>query len=445
MANVPLARQERENDLISPPRRRFLTTGSTAGNPFPSDEERVLLVDRRAYPIALSSFLVGTSISMILPLMPVFCSEIGISSSGYGIIVGAMGLSRLIANLPAGWLADKVGRRPLLIGGPLITAVGMLGMGLSTTFSAFLSFRIFSGVGGAFDMTAGQLYLSDISHPANRARVFAPAVMAFSAGSVVGPAIGGYLAGAYSMQLPFLIVSGGLVSVALSNYFLLPETIKKQSTTLQAKQGLWEEIQGMTRQWKPLWQQKDIRSVLGLHGAYWFVSSCCIYTTLPLLGSGTFGLSMAEIATWYVLMAIVNIAGARTSATLSDKYGRKATLVPSTVFMAASLMLMPFAGSYAQITGLVFGWGIGGALFGANTTTYISDRTTEATRSQALTLLRTCADGGLMLGGTCSGLMTLLSPEAPFVVSSILIALAGAHFARRAFRRGHSPPPPNET
>jgi len=414
----PSEEEEEEEHLPSAPRPR--QTG-----PPP--------IDHRIYPIALSSFLIGTSISMILPLMPVFCREIGISSGGYGVIVGAMGLSRLIANLPAGWLAEKVGRRPLLIAGPLITATGMLGMGFSASFPSFLAFRILSGVGGSFDMTAGQLYLSDISTPENRARVFAPSVMAFSAGSVVGPAIGGWLAATYSMQMPFILVSGGIACVAINNYLLLPETRTSNQYMHPTKLSLRRQLSDMVSQWRPLLRQQDIRSALALHGTYWFVSSSCIYTTLPLLGSEVLQLGMSEIATWYVIMSLISILGTRFSAHLSDHRGRKFALVPSAAIMSASLALFPLASAYSHVTSLVVLWGIGGALFGANTTAYISDKSTEGTRSQALTLLRSCADGGLMLGGAFSGMMSyFFSMDAPFMVGSFLMASAGLHFCFRA-------------
>ena len=58
-------------------------------------------------------------------VMPIFARDLGLSTAEYGVIVSVMGLSRLLANIPAAWAAEKYGRRPLLIGGPAITAIGL--------------------------------------------------------------------------------------------------------------------------------------------------------------------------------------------------------------------------------------------------------------------------------------------------------------------------------
>lgn len=374
---------------------------------------------------------------MILPLLPIFCKEIGISSVGYGIIVGAVGLSRFLSNVPAGWLADKFGRRPLLISGPAITAIGIVGMGLSSSFFPFLGCRILTGVGGALDMTAGQLYLSDISTPKNRARIFAPAVIAFSSGSVVGPAVGGWLAGHFSIQIPFFVVSTCIVGVVLINYLVLPETKKKlnleSKKKLDSSISIYKQLKEMLLNCKPLIKQRDIRSILYVHSSFWFASSSCIYTMLPLLGTENLLLTPSEVALWYVSLAIFNIVGTTLSAKISDKYGRKVTLVPSTILIGIATFLMPFVSSYAHLTALVCLWGCGGALFGANTSAYIIDKTTERTRSHALVLLRSCSDLGLMLGGIFAGTLNqYVSSNSPFLLAAFLVSAAGAHMAIRA-------------
>lgn len=54
-------------------------------------------------------------------------------------------------------------------------------------------------------MTAAHLYLSDISTPANRARTIAPLVAAWSVGGTIGPAIGGFLADRWGLQVGYLV------------------------------------------------------------------------------------------------------------------------------------------------------------------------------------------------------------------------------------------------
>ncbi len=147
-------------------------------------------IDKRVYPIVAQSLLTGTAIGIILPVMPIFAIQLGLSASQYGIVMSMMGVSRLVSNIPAAWAAEKYGRRPVLLGGNILTALGLALTGMSSTVVQLVSARFFTGSGSGFSMTASGLYLTDISTVKNRARTIAPGAAAFVAGMGIGPGIG---------------------------------------------------------------------------------------------------------------------------------------------------------------------------------------------------------------------------------------------------------------
>ena len=161
-------------------------------------------IDKRAYLLALSSFFMGTGIGVILPVMPNFAQSMGLSTSQYGAVIGVMGVTRLLFNIPAAYLADKYGRRPLLVSGPIITSIGMTCTAIVTSFNQLLGTRFLTGMGGSLQMAGAQSYLSDISTTKTRARTMAPLMIGFSGGAAMGPAIGGYLCDNYGLQYVFL-------------------------------------------------------------------------------------------------------------------------------------------------------------------------------------------------------------------------------------------------
>ena len=93
-----------------------------------------------------------------------------------------MGFSRLLANIPAAWAAEKYGRRPLLLCGNVLTAAGLAFNGLAHSVPGLVTARFATGVGGSFTLTSSGLYLADISNVKNRARTMAPGATAFIAG-----------------------------------------------------------------------------------------------------------------------------------------------------------------------------------------------------------------------------------------------------------------------
>ena len=86
--------------------REFKSVSNGGG----SDDDQSL--DKRVWPIAASNLLMGSAIGVMLPIMPLFAAENGISTAQLGAAVSAMGISRLLFNVPAAWAVEKFGRRP---------------------------------------------------------------------------------------------------------------------------------------------------------------------------------------------------------------------------------------------------------------------------------------------------------------------------------------------
>ena len=151
-----------------------------------------------------------------MPVMPLYARELGISPLGFGAIISVMGFTRLVTNVPFAVAADRHGRRPLLVGGSSLAALGMGVTGLATSFGELFLSRVLTGAGGGAQQTGAQLYLADIATPKNRARTMAPLGIAFSAGAAFGPAVGGSIGLSYGLGTPFFFVGAMMGCVRLT-------------------------------------------------------------------------------------------------------------------------------------------------------------------------------------------------------------------------------------
>ena len=102
---------------------------------------------------------------VVSPVIPLYAKDFGVSAAAVGLTLTVFALARLIVNVPAGIIADRFGRRILLVGGPVITSVGMIGSGLSDSIGELLVWRFVAGAGSAFYMSGAMLYLIDIAPP----------------------------------------------------------------------------------------------------------------------------------------------------------------------------------------------------------------------------------------------------------------------------------------
>ncbi|MCH1434095.1 MAG: MFS transporter, partial [Acidimicrobiales bacterium] len=108
-----------------------------------------------------ATFLVMAGQGVVSPVIPLYAKDFGVSAAAVGLTLTVFALARLIVNVPAGIIADRFGRRILLVGGPVITSVGMIGSGLSDSIGELLVWRFVAGAGSAFYMSGAMIYLID--------------------------------------------------------------------------------------------------------------------------------------------------------------------------------------------------------------------------------------------------------------------------------------------
>ena len=140
----------------------------------------------------------------IVPVIALYARSFGVLQSAIGVAIGVYGLARFLIAVPAGQLADGLGRRNVLALGGLITAAGNLLCALAPDFATFVVGRFIAGAGAAFVVNTGQIVLADITTPAERGRVMAIYQGTFLFAVSVGPLPGGLLAERFGLPAPFV-------------------------------------------------------------------------------------------------------------------------------------------------------------------------------------------------------------------------------------------------
>src|ERR1700730_3685633 len=160
----------------------------------------------------------------IVPVAPLYAASFGVSPAAIGLTIALYGLARFLLAVPAGRLADRVGRRGTLALGGVITVVGNLLCAVAPSYVLFLGARFVAGAGAAFILTAAQIVLADISPPAQRGRMMGiySGVFAFAVG--VGPYPGGLLAERFGLNAPFVAYAALGSFVAIVAWLRVPET-----------------------------------------------------------------------------------------------------------------------------------------------------------------------------------------------------------------------------
>lgn len=169
---------------------------------------------------------------IIIPVMPELIAQLkGVSineASPYGAwLLSVYAITQFIFAPVIGNLSDRYGRRPVLLGSLLGFGIDYLFLALAPTYGWLFIGRIIAGVTGA-SFTTASAYIADISTAETRAKNFGMIGAAFGIGFVIGPAIGGLLAG-LGIRAPFYAAAILCLLNALYGYFILPESLSKEN------------------------------------------------------------------------------------------------------------------------------------------------------------------------------------------------------------------------
>ena len=211
---------------------------------------------RKQTPIRWSAvmilFCVMTSEGMLASYYyafnPLMCrNQFHIDEDSVGYYVGFLTtgyfIGQLATNLPLGWLSDKIGRRPVLLGGLFSNFIFQLSFAFSTSIWLAILFRVLNGaLNGSFIVS--KCYIREITDETNQAKVFSFRVIGFSIGTIFGPIIGGLFAKPqnenifptffahevfqiYPYLLPTLIMASVNIIGFTIGFFFLPETLPR--------------------------------------------------------------------------------------------------------------------------------------------------------------------------------------------------------------------------
>jgi MFS family permease len=393
--------------------------------------------NERLLVIMISTMLVMSGQGVISPVLPLFARSFGASAASVGMTLSAFALARLILNVPFGIASDRYGRRPLLVAGPLVTGLGMIGSGFAQGIPDLLLWRVLAGAGSAMYMTGAQVYLVDISTPQNRARVLGANQGALLVGVSIGPGIGGVLADAFGFRVPFFAVGAAALLTTIYGYLRLPETHAPSSAGRPLERGLRASRPSGGPAWRQLLGSRDFLAVSLLTAMVFLTRAGGRFTVFPLLASAEFGYSASSIGALFTAMALINLIGLAPAAAITDRVGHKAAILPSGVVTALALALIAWTGDAAVFLGSALLLAVGTSIMGPAPAAYAANVAPDEVRGLAMGLYRSAGDFGFVLGPVVLGAIAdATTLGGALAVNSVVVLAVTLLFGAAARERG---------
>ncbi len=274
----------------------------------------------------------------VVPLVPLFERELGLTTVQSGAYLAASGVAVLVTAIPAGLAADRFGARRLTILAAAGLAVTAVAQGLAPDFTTLLAARVAFGVASTTIWTAGLSWLAEAAGERRTTALGATMTMA-GLGAAVGPAFVGVLAERSSPLLPLAIV--GVAAAALTVALALLGrggglTVARDPVARTLARGLRERIVATS---------VVLMALGGLTGS--------VFSLLGSLQLADNGLSEGAIGVVFSTGAAVFILAAALVARRGERTARVAAGGAATLVLACLLLPLVASTSTATLIGFV--------------------------------------------------------------------------------------------
>jgi DHA1 family multidrug resistance protein-like MFS transporter len=279
----------------------------------------------------------------IVPMLPVYIRRLGGTDALAGLVMAAFFAAGVLSQYPVGRIADRVGRRPVLVAGLVIYGVTSFSFLLPISAPAAIGLRAVQGVGAGAATVAALAMISSSVAVERRGRAFASIYGGELAGMAVGPLVGSIL-GVRLMWLMFLV--SGLLSIGAC----IP------ALRIREPGGAGAERPARTRPGgtgAPLGRVRIHRSTAGalVCGAALGLTTGVyeICWTLLLVSRGASGLA---IGISWTLFAVPFVLVAKPSGWLADHMDRRTLVLGGIGFSLALCASYPFIPSVCALVAL---------------------------------------------------------------------------------------------
>ena len=182
--------------------------------------------------VSFASLVMAGSFSMMAALEDQFNQRLNMTAFIFSLAFSALLLSRVFTQVPLGRLSDRIGRKPLIIGGLLMLAPTTALLGYATSATQLIILRLIQGLASGGVAAPAFAIAADMAQEGGEGRQMSIITMGFGLGVALGPLLAGFLA-VYSFTLPFIIA--GLICLpgawVIQKY--VPETVHAHENEIQ--------------------------------------------------------------------------------------------------------------------------------------------------------------------------------------------------------------------
>lgn len=300
----------------------------------------------------LSVYIALLGIGIIVPVMPVFATDLGASGFGLGLIIAAFSISRGLLQPIVGTLSDRWGRKRFLVSGLFVyTLIGLI-LPQAASVGNLVLIRALHGVGSAMIVPVAMAYMGDMAQEGKEGQAMSLLNIAIFCGIGTGPLIGGVFTDFWGMESAFYAMA------ALSGIALILVLLQMPPS---ARQVQGEQRLSTIQILKSLLAGRKTRGIL-LARMSTMIIMVPTMAFLPLLMHQWFEASGLQIGLVIAGRTFVNALLQTPFGRLADRWDKVWLLKIGCLVVSGVMCLVPLAGSFGWLLFLFALLGVGEAV-----------------------------------------------------------------------------------
>jgi MFS family permease len=332
---------------------------------------------------------------MALPLLALYAADMaGASPAMIGIALGAYGATQALLQIPLGWLSDRIGRKPVILGGLLVFALGSAVAALADNVALIVVGRALQGAGAISGSVMA--LAADLTRDEQRTKAMAvigiSIGLSFALALIFGPVLAawGGLSAVFWMTAVFAVI--GIVTTA----FGVPTAATRAH----------EDIGAQPAMMGPVLRDRILQRLNGSVFILHFMLTAS-FLMVPAVIEDVMGIARDEHWTVYLPVLVLSLLAMYPLLRLSERGGRPVLALRIGVsVMAASLLILFQVANFAVLAAALVGFFAAVNFLEAALPSLVSKAVFEHGKGTALGIYATCQFLGAFVGGTSGGFIS---------------------------------------
>ena len=375
--------------------------------------------------LLLSVFIALLGIGIIIPVMPVFATELGAGGFSLGMIIASFSISRGLLQPIVGNLSDRWGRKNFLAAGLLIYGIVGLMIPQAMSVGHLIGIRAFHGVGSAMIVPIAMAYISLLSPVGHEGRYMSYLNIAIFCGIGCGPVIGGLLSDSFGFSSVFYLMA--LMSF-IALILVITNMPRQSGSESRGDQSLFGSIKAM------IGSSRTSGILLARYATMIIMVPTMAFLPL-LMTSWPGGHSGLQIGGVIACRTLVNAVLQIPFGKIADKYNKIALFLAGSLLMSLSVLAIPSMDTVLSITVLYIILGVGEAIIWPVLGAYASEEGRKHYgHGTMMGVFSFTMSGGVLTGAVLAGMgMDLLGIEWAFYICGAAVMLITLVAARMIF------------